>query len=52
MNEKELIKICGGATISGSFIQYFTNAIQKVYSMGQDFGGALRRIATGNICPL
>ncbi len=51
LNDKELQRINGGA-IGATFLNYLTNAIKVVYNIGQELGGAVRRIATGNICPL
>ena len=50
IKDNELVKVFGGA-LSASFLQYMSNAFKTVYSIGQDFGSALRRIATRNVCP-
>ncbi len=47
----ELSKINGGG-LGATFLNYLANAIKTVYSIGQDLGGSLRRIATGKTCPL
>lgn len=48
-----MVKICGGASsISSTFLNYLSNLLKTVYSIGQEFGGSLRRIATKNVCPL
>ena len=47
----ELYEISGGG-ISATFLNYLTNAVKVVYNIGQEFGGAIRRIATGKTCPL
>ncbi len=52
IGDNELNEINGGAGIGATFLNYLGNAIKTVYSIGQDFGGALRRIATGRTCPL
>ena len=52
LTEKDLTSISGGASLSGSFINSFTDAVKTVYGMGQDFGGSMRRIATGNLCKI
>ena len=46
-----LLKVEGGG-ISASFLNYFSTAVKTVYNIGQELGGAIRRIATRNICPL
>lgn len=52
INDIEIVKINGGGTITGSLIQYLTKFISTVYEIGQDLGGAIRRIASNNTCPL
>lgn len=47
----ELNKINGGG-LGATFLNYLANAVKTVYSIGQDLGGSLRRIATGKTCPL
>jgi hypothetical protein len=46
-----LIKVEGGS-ISGAVINYLTVAVKTVYSIGQELGGAIRRIATKKLCPI
>ena len=52
VEDSELVKIKGGDGLGATFLNYLSNAIETVYSIGQDLGGAIRRIATGNTCPL
>ncbi len=53
INDKELYEIKGGGEgLGATFLNYLTNAIKTVYSIGQDIGGSIRRIATGKTCPL
>ena len=52
LKEEELSKIYGGEGLGATFLNYFTNAVKTIYSIGQDLGGAIRRIATGKTCPL
>jgi bacteriocin-like protein len=51
INDKELNVIIGGG-IGATFINYLTDAFKTIYSIGQDLGGAIRRIATGKTCPV
>ena len=51
LKDNELNEINGGG-LGATFLNYLANAIKTVYSIGQDLGGAVRRIATGKICPL
>ena len=52
LKDKELNNIVGGEGMGATFLRYLTDAIKAVYSIGQDLGGSIRRIATGNTCPL
>lgn len=52
LKDIELSKINGGEGLGATFLNYLGNAIKTVYSIGQDLGGAIRRIATGKTCPL
>ena len=52
LNNKELITIVGGFSISGSLINALVGAGKFIYSTGQALGGALRRISSRNLCPL
>ena len=46
-----LMKVEGGG-ISGSVLNYLSTVIKTVYNIGQELGGAIRRIATKTVCPL
>ena len=52
VNDLELEKINGGGGLGATFLNYLAKAIETVYGIGQEFGGSIRRIATGNKCPL
>ena len=54
LEDVELVKIYGGAStgITATFIKYLSDAIKVVYGIGQGLGGAIRRIATKNVCSL
>lgn len=51
LKDNELHEINGGG-IGATFINYLTDAFKAIYNIGQEFGGAVRRIATGKTCPL
>ena len=51
ISDVELQKVNGG-DIGATFLNYLTNAFKAIYNIGQDLGGAVRRIATGKVCPL
>ena len=50
LTEEELITLVGGFSITGTIINAFTSAGKFIYSMGQHFGGAIRRISTNKMC--
>lgn len=53
LEDKELFNINGGASgIGTTFLKYLSDAIKTIYGIGQGLGGAIRRIATNNTCPL
>lgn len=52
-NEKYLKTIKGGAlNLTGSLISAFTGLVKVIYSVGQDLGGAIRRISSGKVCKI
>ena len=52
VKDKDLVLISGGTDIGSTFLNYLSTAIKTVFDVGQKFGGAIRRIATGKVCPL
>ncbi len=52
IKDQNLREIYGGSSISATILNYFSTAVKTVYSVGQGIGGAIRRIATKNVCPL
>lgn len=53
MREKdETLKLIVGGSLSGSIINYTAALFKTIYGFGQEFGGAIRRISTGKLCPL
>ena len=48
----ELQKVNGGGEIGTTFLNYLSTAIKTIYGIGQELGGAIRRIATKKVCPL
>ena len=51
LNKEELLNIEGGS-ISGTLISSITRGINTVLDMGRALGNAIRRIGSGNVCPL
>ncbi len=52
LKDEELKKIKAGSAISASFINYVGDLIEILISAGRKLGSSLRRIGSGNICPL
>ncbi len=52
IEDKKLASISGGDNLSGTILNYFSTALTTVYNIGKSFGGAIRRIATRNVCPI
>ncbi len=52
VNDLELENVYGGSGLGATFLNYLTNAVKAIYSIGQDLGGSIRRIATGKVCSL
>ena len=51
IDDNSLLEIEGGG-ISASLLNYLSITYKTVYNIGQELGGAIRRIATRNLCPL
>lgn len=52
LNKNELMKVNGGISLSGALLNYGRQAFQAVYNVGVALGSAIRRIITGNYCPV
>jgi hypothetical protein len=50
LTNRDLVLIVGGRSLSGPIINAFNNTCKTIYGFGQQFGGALRRIFTRNLC--
>ena len=48
-NTKDII---GGQSITGPIINGIVNLFKAIYNIGRGAGSSVRRIATGNVCPL
>lgn len=49
-NEELKITIGGASNFSGAIVNAVTSLMKFVYGLGQSFGSAIRRIATGKTC--
>ena len=45
-------EIIGGQNVTGPIIEGIVNLFKAIYNIGRGAGGGVRRIATGNVCPL
>ena len=52
IHDNELVNLTGGEGLGATFLNYLGNVIKIIYSIGQDLGGSIRRIAKGKSCPL
>jgi len=50
--DKELMLIVGGFNITGTIVNAFLSTGKFIYSLGQSFGSAIRRIGSKNICQI
>lgn len=45
-------KIVGGTNVTGPIINGIVNLFRAIYEIGRGTGSSVRRISTGNVCPL
>lgn len=51
--EKEcLLKIVGGVSITGTFINSLVRSANTMLDLGRSIGTAIRRIMSNSLCPL
>ncbi len=50
VNDNEMVKVTGGESLGATFLNYLSTAVKTIYDVGRGFGGAIRRIASGNVC--
>lgn len=51
LQEEQLKKVWGGATISGTLINSFCKGIEIILEVGRSLGSAIRRIGDHHTCP-
>lgn len=51
LNETDLKNICGGS-ITGTFVNSITKGVNTFLALGRAVGSAIRRIGSGDICPI
>lgn len=52
LTEKELKNIKGGFSLTSTAIKYVGDLIEILILAGRKLGSSIRRIGSGNICPL
>lgn len=52
MEKQELLQIVGGVNITGAFLNYIVKGINAFMDLGRSVGSAIRRIRSGNLCPV
>ena len=51
LSNNELLNVSGG-NISCTLISALTRGVNTLLDMGRSLGNAIRRIGSGNVCPL
>ena len=49
---EDMQEVVGGQSVTGAVVDGIVNLFKAIYNIGRGAGGAARRIATGNVCPL
>ncbi|MDD4547899.1 MAG: hypothetical protein PHI05_04080 [Bacilli bacterium] len=52
LNKEELLKIEGGISISGTFINSIARGINVLLELGRSLGTSIRRSISKTLCPL
>ena len=52
LERETLIKIEGGGLLSGTVLNAIIKGVNTILDLGRSLGTALRRINTGNVCPV
>lgn len=50
--DEELLAICGGISLSSSFLNAVSNTAKIILEIGRSVGSAIRRSISGKTCPL
>ena len=51
LTNDELMNISGGG-LTAAFLTATAKLVNTVYDIGRAFGSAIRRISSGNVCPV
>lgn len=52
IDDSKLCNIKGGADITSTLVNAFTNVIKVLFDAGHSVGSAIRRFTEGDLCPL
>ncbi|MBS5719213.1 MAG: hypothetical protein ACLU02_02960 [Clostridia bacterium] len=52
ISDEKLEEVIGGASVSGTIINAFTNVIKVLIDAGIGVGSAIRRVHDDKLCPL
>ena len=52
LEKESLIKIEGGGLLSGTVLNALIKGVGTILDLGRSLGTALRRLKTGNVCPV
>ena len=52
LNNKELMNIEGGGSVTATFLNSVSRAISTILDLGRSLGSAIRRTVNNSICPL
>ena len=52
LTKKELMNIEAGAGITATLLGYIIRGINTILDLGRSAGTAIRRVQSGNLCPL
>ena len=50
LNQQQLIKVRGGATLSSQMLNAISKTASTLFSIGQALGSAIRRIYSKKVC--
>ena len=52
LNRNELLEINGGINVTGAVISAISKGINTILDFGRCLGTAIRRLGSGNVCPM
>ena len=52
IKDNEMSEVVGGASITSSFINAISKAVNTIYELGKQTGSSIRRFVYGKYCPM